>query len=258
MIKTLINGYSGKMGTVLSNEITKDNEMELVGGISKHCRECFSDFKLYDDIFKFKDAVDMVIDFSHPSSLDSLLKFGLINNVPLVIGTTGLSDENFKNIKEAAKKIPIFYSANMSLGINLLLSLAKKAASFLGDSFDIEIVEMHHNKKIDSPSGTAYMIANEINKSFNEPKKYVFNRHERAEKRQKNEIGIHSIRGGTIVREHSVLFLGEDEEVEIKHRALSKIVFAQGAIKAAKFIYKKSAGFYTMDDMLKNFTGREN
>ncbi len=251
MLKVAINGYLGAMGQVVAEEVKKDNEMYLIAGIDKkYIQKDKNGITVYDDISNLKDEIDVIIDFSHPSSLDSLLEFCIKNNTSLVIGTTGLEDKHIAKIKAASKKIPIFYSANMSLGINLLLSLVAKSAYVLGDDFDIEIIEKHHNKKVDAPSGTAYMIADSINKIFNNSKKYIYDRHSKTEKRNKNEIGIHSIRGGTIVGEHTAIFAGPDEIIEINHIATSKTIFAQGAIKACKFIIKNNNGLYNMENLI--------
>jgi len=171
--------------------------------------------------------------------------------MPLVIATTGLTDEDSKAVSEAAKSIPVFKSANMSLGINVMLKLAQEAAKAFGSHFDIEIIEKHHNQKVDSPSGTAYMIANAVNEAFDDQKEFVYGRYGRADERKTQDVGIHAIRGGTIPGEHTIIFAGEDEIFEIKHTALSKNIFAFGAIAAARFISDCEKGFYDMNDMLK-------
>lgn len=251
MIKVLINGYYGQMGQVLSQEIKKDKEMKLVAGIDKDSSNNCDNLNVYNNIFNCSEDIDIIIDFSHPSSLPNLLKYGMEKNIPLVIGTTGLSNKDIEKIKAASKKIPIFHSANMSLGINVLISMVKNIAPILEDSFDIEIIEKHHNNKIDAPSGTAYMIADEINKELNNSKEYVFGRNTKTDKRKEKEIGIHAVRGGTIVGEHTVIFAGCDEVIEIKHSASSKKIFAQGAIKAAKFLYNQENGLYNMENLIK-------
>lgn len=250
MIKVLVNGYYGSMGQVLSEEIKKDSEMELVSGVDINAVSTCSDFNVYNSISDFNKPVDIIIDFSHPSSLPDLLKYGVEKSIPIVIGTTGLSDEDLEKIKVASKKLPIFHSANMSLGINALVSMVKNIAPILKDSFDIEIIEKHHNKKIDAPSGTAYMIADEINEKLENSKEYIYGRNTKTDERKENEIGIHAVRGGTIVGEHTVIFAGCDEVIEISHSASSKKIFAQGAIKAAKFVYNKQNGLYDMEDLI--------
>ena len=251
MLNIVVNGYLGQMGQVISNLIKTQDNMHLVAGIDKNAKSYKCGIDLYENISDFKGECNIIIDFSNPSALDELLEYAIANNTALVIGTTAYEEKEFSKLEEAAKKIPIFYSANMSLGINLLLSLVAKAAAVLGEEFDIEIIEKHHNKKIDAPSGTAYMIANKINEEFDNNKVYTFGRHTKTNKRSTNEIGIHAIRGGTIVGEHSVIFAGLDETIEIEHSATSKNVFAKGALEAAKFIVTKDNGLYNMNDLIK-------
>ena len=179
-----------------------------------------------------------------------MLEFAVENSIPAVISTTGLNDAQINLIKAASTKIPVFFSANMSLGVNLLCELAKKAAKVLQGSFDIEIVEAHHNQKIDAPSGTALMLADSITEALDEKPIYEFDRHSKRMKRTKNEIGIHSVRGGTIVGEHDIIFAGHDEVITISHSAQSKEVFAVGSVRAAKFLYNKPAGLYDMNSVL--------
>lgn len=250
MIKAIINGCNGQMGQVLIKEIEKDSEMTVVAGIDRSLDKHKNYFPTFKDIFDCKEQADIIIDFSNPYYLPGLLDYGIEHNVALVIATTGFSAHDLNDIKEASKKIPIFYSANMSLGINVLISLVKKAAAILKDSFDIEIIEKHHNKKIDAPSGTAYMIANEINQSLNNSKEYVFGRYTKKDKRRDKEIGVHAVRGGTIVGEHEVIFAGQEEVLEIKHTAASKSIFAIGAINAGKFLASKSNGLYNMQNLV--------
>lgn len=250
MIKVLINGYCGTMGKVIANEIKAEENMKVVAGVDKKAVNMQDDINVYNDIKDCKEEIDLIIDFSHPNSLPSLLEYGINKNIPIVMGTTGLSDADMNIIKDASEKIPIFYSANMSLGINLLVSIVKNISPILNDTFDIEIIEKHHNKKIDAPSGTAYMIANAINSELDNSKEYVFDRHTKSQARDKKEIGIHAIRGGTIVGEHSVIYAGTDEVIEIKHSAASKKIFAQGAIKAAKFVINKENCLYSMEDLI--------
>ena len=192
---------------------------------------------------------DVIIDFSHPANLNKLLSFAKRNDLPIVVATTGLTEDQKKELSDASKIIPVFFSANMSLGINLLIRLAKQAAKILEGSFDIEIIEKHHNKKIDAPSGTALAIADGIAESLSNKPEYVYERHSVRKPREKQEIGLHAVRGGTIVGEHEVLFAGPDEVISLSHSAQSRDVFAQGAVRAAKFLSKKSVGFYSMDDL---------
>ncbi|MBE6728234.1 MAG: 4-hydroxy-tetrahydrodipicolinate reductase [Ruminococcaceae bacterium] len=249
MTKILLIGACGKMGHAVANCAADDSNVQIISGID--ISEAALGFPVYRKFNDIKVIPDVVIDFSNPALLDSILEFCTANNVPAVLATTGYSDEQIEKIKQAAKSIPVFFTFNMSLGINLLCSLAKKAASVLGDAFDIEIVEKHHNQKLDAPSGTAIMLANAINEEFGETKQYEYDRHSKRQKRPKNEIGIHSIRGGTIVGEHDVIFAGHDEVITLSHSAGSKAVFAAGALKAAKFLATQAQGLYDMADVVK-------
>lgn len=247
-MKAIINGYSGTMGQVLTKCILADEEVELVAGVSPVHHDANDQFSTYSSFAEVKEEADVVIDFSNPLALDGILEYCLNTKTPVVLATTGYNDEEMAKIHEAAKQIPIFLSFNMSLGVNILLKLVKEAAKNLA-GFDIEIIEKHHNKKVDSPSGTAVMIANAV-KEVREQSEFIYGRHGRTGKRQQNEVGIHAIRGGTIVGEHSAIFAGNDEILEINHSARSKNVFAEGAIAAAKYLVNQEAGFYNMDDML--------
>ena len=195
-----------------------------------------------------EELADVIIDFSHHSTIEDTLSYAIKTKTPIVIATTGFNDEELTKIKKASNIIPIFHSSNMSLGVNVLVKLVKEAAKSL-NGFDIEIIEKHHNKKLDAPSGTAVMIANGV-KEVLPDSEYIYGRHGRSDKRSSNEIGIHAIRGGTIVGEHTTIFAGHDEVVEIKHSAQSKDIFAKGAIAAAKFLVKQEAGYYNMNNML--------
>ncbi|EOD00891.1 4-hydroxy-tetrahydrodipicolinate reductase [Caldisalinibacter kiritimatiensis] len=250
MVKVIIHGCNGNMGQVLSKHLQQDNQCQIVAGIDRSPNKYKNDYPVYKDIFDFEGNADVIIDFSNPYYLPGLLDYSIENNMPLVIATTGFSPKDIKDIENAAKNIPIFYSSNMSLGINVLIELVTKAIPTLSDSFDIEIIEKHHNQKADAPSGTAYMIANKINEAFKNTMEYVFGRYSKKEKRRKNEIGIHAVRGGTIVGEHSVIFAGQDETIEIKHSAFSKSIFAIGAIKAAKYIVNQENGLYDMNNLV--------
>ncbi len=209
------------------------------------------DFPIYTDINEVKEKIDVIIDFSHPSMTDKILDYASENIIPAVICTTGLTGEQVSHIKTVSEKTAIFYSANMSLGINLLIDLVQRAAKVLEDKFDIEIIEKHHNQKLDAPSGTALAIADAISEAVSYETEYTYDRHNVRKKRDKEEIGIHSMRGGTIVGEHSVIFAGTDEVVEIKHTATSKEVFAVGAVKAAAFLAGAKSGMYSMKDLIK-------
>ena len=246
MLRVIISGYSGSMGKVLTKCANEDSELEIVCGASKDDLDV--PFKTYHKMSDVEESADVIIDFSHHSTIDDTLSYAIKTKTPIVIATTGFNDEELEKIKKASNIIPIFHSSNMSLGVNVLVKLVKEAAKSL-NGFDIEIIEKHHNKKLDAPSGTAVMIANGV-KEVLPDSEYIYGRHGRSDKRSSNEIGIHAIRGGTIVGEHTTIFAGHDEVVEIKHSAQSKDIFAKGAIAAAKFLVKQEAGYYNMNNML--------
>lgn len=246
MLRVIINGYSGSMGKVLTKCVNEDSELQLVCGVSRD--ELDVPFKTYHKISEVEESADIIIDFSHHSTIYDVLDYATKTKIPLVIATTGFNDEELGKIEKASAIIPIFHSSNMSLGVNVLVKLVKEAAKAL-NGFDIEIIEKHHNKKLDSPSGTAVMIANGIKDVLPESE-CIYGRYGRSEKRKPTEVGIHAIRGGTIVGEHTTIFAGHDEVVEIKHTAQSKDIFAKGAITAAKFLVNKEAGYYNMNNML--------
>ena len=248
MIKTILCGACGKMGRFVAGCALGDSQLQIVAGVDRFCST--ADFPLFASFDEITVDADVIIDFSNVSLLDDLLTFAVKHSKPLVIATTGYSDAQIEKIRDAAKKIPIFFTFNMSLGINLLCALSRQAAAVLGRDFDIEIVEKHHNQKIDAPSGTAIMLANAINSEFDDGLNYEYDRHSKRQKRTKNEIGIHSVRGGTIVGDHEVIFAGHDETITLSHSAASKEVFASSAIKAAKFIAEKPAGLYDMDSLI--------
>lgn len=249
MTKIILNGCNGRMGQVITRLVAEDSECEIVAGF-----DIFdgieNTYPVYTDINEFKGEADVMIDFSNPMSLTSILAFCKARSLPIIVATTGFSQEQKDEMKEAAKDIPVFFSANMSLGINLLIALSKMATKLLEGGFDIEIVERHHNQKIDAPSGTALAIADAIDETLSYPAEYVYDRHSVRKKRKKTEIGLHSVRGGTIVGEHEVIFAGNDEVIEIKHSASSREVFAVGAIRAAKFMHGKGSGMYDMNDLI--------
>lgn len=246
MLKIALSGCNGRMGRVITDICSKKENMKIVAGFDVNAVK-LSDFPVYADPFEFSGAADVVIDFSNPASTSHLLEYCIQNRTPVVICTTGHSPEQLAQIGAAAGKIPVFRSGNMSIGINLMLDLLKKCASVLGDGYDVEIVEAHHNQKLDAPSGTALMLADAVSSALPYDAQYEYDRHERREKRPPHEIGIHSIRGGTIVGEHSVMFCGRDEVIEIKHSAHSREVFAVGAVDAAAFLAAQTApGLYDM------------
>lgn len=250
MTKIVITGASGKMGRVIANLVKQRDDCEIMAGIDIIPAQ-YDSFPLVQKPFDLTEKPDVIIDFSHPSALEELLSYCKMKNVPAVIATTGYTEEQIADIKAAAHQVPIFFTFNMSLGINLLVDLAKRAASVLGTQFDVEILEKHHNLKKDAPSGTALMIAEAINGVYGNDKKYVYDRHNVRKPRDKEEIGISSIRGGTIVGEHDVIFAGHDEVITLSHSAQSKEVFAVGAINAALFLKDKDPGLYEMSDLLK-------
>ncbi|MDP4180235.1 MAG: 4-hydroxy-tetrahydrodipicolinate reductase [Bacillota bacterium] len=249
MINILMSGCNGKMGQVITRLAAEKEELNIVAGFDKY-GTANNIYPVFNDLSKCNIKVDVIIDFSNPEALNDLLNYAISNKVPLIVATTGLSQAQVKQLKDAALKIPVFFSANMSLGINLLIDLVKKAAKVLEYNFDIEIIEKHHNQKLDAPSGTALAIADGINEALSEKQEYVYDRHSRRKKRSKKEIGIHAVRGGTIVGDHSVIFAGNDEIIEINHTATSKEIFATGALSAARFLYNKKPGFYNMNDLI--------
>ena len=250
MTKVIITGCSGKMGASLINAAASREDIEIIGGIDI-VEPVNAKFEYAKTFSELKCSADVIVDFSNPVVLDSMLEYAVEKNIPVVICTTGYSEEQKKKIFAASEKIAVFYSGNMSLGINLIIELAKKAAAVFGDSFDVEIVEQHHNQKLDAPSGTALMIADAISEAKTDAE-YVYDRHSYRKKRDKKEIGIHSVRGGNIVGEHEVIFAGQDEVLTISHSAHSKTVFAVGALNAAVYLKNKGAGMYNMSDLLKN------
>ncbi len=248
MTKIILCGANGKMGHTIQNIINSKENCEIVAGVDINTTSL--PFPVYENINDVKEHADVIIDFTNPSLLTQLLDFSISHSISAVIGTTGYSDEQKQMIIDASSKCPIFFTYNMSIGINLLTSLVKKAAQVLGSDYDIEIIEKHHNQKIDAPSGTALMLADAICDETGTDFNYKYNRHDEKQKRTKNEIGIHSVRGGTIVGEHEVIFAGRDEVITLSHSARSKEVFANGAVNAALFMADKTNGLYSMEDMI--------
>lgn len=248
MIKVLLSGANGKMGNEVIEAIRKTDEFEIVCGFDRD-ETNRNGFPVYSSIEKITESVDVIIDFSVPMATFEVLKYAKSTETPIVIATTGFSKEQLDEIESVSKQIPVFRSSNMSLDINLMTSLIQKVAEVLTDT-DIEIVETHHNRKVDSPSGTAILLADAINEVLDDKKSYTFDRMQRREKRSKDEIGFSSIRGGNVVGEHSVLFFGESETLEIKHTAYSRQVFADGAINAARFIVTQKPGLYNMKNLV--------
>ncbi len=247
MLEVMVNGCSGKMGQIVCDLVEENENLLLKCGFDKNVTGEFA-FPVYNKIEDIKEKPDVIIDFSVPIATFKILEYASKNNVPVVIATTGFSDEEELKIKEYSKQIPIFKSANMSYDIMIMKKLVEWLAPLFKNT-DIEITETHHNHKIDSPSGTAQMLADSINNSLGNTMHCEYNRHDKREKRDKKEIGMNSIRGGNIVGEHVVQFFGEFETFELKHTSYSRNVFAEGAIKAAEFLINKPNGFYKMEDM---------
>lgn len=249
MTKIILSGANGKMGRVIQNVVSLRDDCEIVAGVDLNTES--TSFPVYTDINEITEKADVIIDFSNPVLLDNLLAYSKANKMPLVIATTGYDDNQKAQINDASKECPVFFTYNMSMGINLLANLAKKAVSVLGSDFDIEIIEKHHNQKIDAPSGTALMLADAICEKIDNDMKYEYDRHSKREKRTKNEIGLHAVRGGTIVGEHDIMFCGRDEIITLSHSARSKEIFAVGAVNAAVYMNGKDAGLYDMAELIK-------
>ena len=250
MTRVILNGCNGHMGRVLTDIISKDPEIEVACGIDPYTG-VQNDYPVFTDIAICDVEADVVIDFSNAKAVDALLDYCEKVNLPVVLCTTGLSDEQLARVDETSKKIAILRSANMSLGVNTILDLLKKATEvFAPAGLDVEIVEKHHNQKLDAPSGTAIALADAINEAADGQYTYVYDRHDRRQKRDPKEIGISSVRGGSIVGEHDVIFAGLDEVITIQHTAYSKSIFANGAVSAAKFLAGKPAGMYGMPDVI--------
>ena len=252
MVNILLSGCNGYMGQVITSIADSDPGIDITAGIDIIVEQR-GRYPVYSSPTEFTGSADAVIDFSSPSALDGLIAFSISNQIPLILCATGYSPEQIAAIEEAAEQIPVFRSGNMSLGINLLADLIRRACAVLGSSYDVEIIERHHRRKLDAPSGTALMLADAAATALPFDPEYVFERQSRRQPRNDREIGISAVRGGTIVGEHDVIFAGLDEVIELKHTALSRDVFAAGAIRAAKFIAGISKpGLYNMNDVLNN------
>jgi len=250
MKKIIMHGCNGKMGQVISNLIAEDPEVEIVAGVDVRTG-IQNPYPFFQNIDDCDVQADCLIDFSTASAVDKLLDYCVEKKLPCVLCTTGLSEEQLKKVKAASEQIAVLKSANMSMGINLLLKLLKEAAGILAPAgFDVEIVEKHHNLKLDAPSGTALALADSINEELGQEYEYVFDRSSRREKRPKKEIGISAVRGGTIVGDHDVIFAGADEVITFSHTAYSKAIFGKGAVEAAKFLSGQSKGMYDMGDVI--------
>lgn len=249
MVGVILHGCNGRMGQMLSELISKDEEMKVVAGIEPS-GEAKNDYPVYKNFDELKETADVIIDFSTASAIDGLLDYCEKTHTPLVLCSTGLSESQLDRVERLAKVSAVLVSANMSLGINVLLKLLKNVTKTLyGNGFDIEIVEKHHNQKLDAPSGTALALADVMKEELDDIS-YNLDRSKVRKKRERNEIGISAVRGGTIVGEHEVIFAGTDEVIEIKHTAYSRAIFAKGAMSAAKFLSGKSAGKYSMSDVI--------
>ena len=249
MVEVILHGCNGRMGQMLSELISKDEEMKVVAGIEPS-GEAKNDYPVYKSFDELKETADVIIDFSTASAIDGLLDYCEKTHTPLVLCSTGLSEAQLGRVERLAKVSAVLVSANMSLGINVLLKLLKNVTKTLYENgFDIEIVEKHHNQKLDAPSGTALALADVMKEELDDIS-YNLDRSKVSKKRERNEIGISAVRGGTIVGEHEVIFAGTDEVIEIKHTAYSRAIFAKGAMSAAKFLSGKSAGKYSMSDVI--------
>lgn len=250
MVKILMHGCNGKMGRMITEIVKNEEDAVIAAGVDKFTG-IPNDYPVFEKITQCDVDVDVVIDFSNAGAVDELLDYCVKKSLPVVLCTTGLSDEQLKKVDECSKKIAVLKSANMSMGINLLLKLLKDAAKVLAPAgYDIELVEKHHNQKLDAPSGTALALADSINEAMGNEYEYVYDRSQVRKKRDAKEIGISAVRAGTIVGEHEVIFAGTDEVIEFKHTAYSRSVFAKGAVEAGKFLAGQPAGMYDMGDVI--------
>ena len=252
MVKIFLNGCCGRMGKVIVNLCNQSDDYEIVAGGDIVTNPDYK-FPVYSNLSECTEDFDVIIDFSNAKAVPGVLEFALNRNKPFICCTTALSDETVASILEASEKIAVFKSANMSLGINMMVELAKQATRILYPEFDIEIVEAHHNRKLDAPSGTGMMIASAIDQEIPDNIEYVYDRHSVNKARSKNEIGISSIRGGNIVGEHSAMFISDEEILTISHSAQTRDVFAKGALTAAKFMCGKEKGYFTMSDVIAQY-----
>lgn len=250
MVNVIMHGCNGRMGRVITELVEKDNDIQIVAGIDAYMGVA-NEYPVFPSIKECTVKADVIIDFAVASAVPELLKYAVATNTPVVLCTTGLSAEQLEMVNAASKKVAVLKSANMSLGVNTLMKLLRVATEVLANrGFDIEIVERHHNQKVDAPSGTALALADCINQVLNNEYDYTYDRSTVREKRKQKEIGISAVRGGTIVGDHEVIFAGTDEVIEISHKAYSKAIFAKGAIDAAKFLAGKRSGMYNMSDVI--------
>ncbi len=252
MTTIILCGCGGRMGKAITElAASASGEYDIIAGVDINASALPTaySFPIYERISDFPDRADVIVDFSHHSSLPSLLEYAKATKTPLVVATTGHTEQELNMMRDYSSQVAVFFSGNFSIGINLLLSLAKQASRTLGIDFDVEITEKHHNKKLDAPSGTALMIANAIAEE-REESEYVYERHSKRAPRESKEIGIHSVRGGTIVGEHEIMFAGTNEVITISHSAASREIFATGALRAAAYIAHKDVGMYDMSDLI--------
>lgn len=250
MVKVILHGCNGKMGRMITGICKEDDGVEIVAGIDVF-DGVENTYPVFSQITDCEVPADVIVDFTNAGAVDALLSYSADKKLPLVLCSTGLSEEQLAGVQKTAKRTAILKSANMSLGVNTLIDLLKKAASvFAPAGFDIEIVEKHHNQKLDAPSGTALALADAVNEALPDTYTYTYDRSGRRQKREKQEIGISSVRGGSIVGEHEVIFAGTDEVITLQHTAYSRAVFAKGAVEAAKFLAGKDAGMYDMADVI--------
>ncbi len=251
MTRIILNGCCGRMGRMISEISAGDKDIEIVAGADVYDNKK-NDYPVYPEISRCNEEADVIVDFSLPDSLEKLLSYAVTRKLPVVLCTTGLTEEQLSKVKEASEKVAILRSANMSLGINILLKVLKSISPVLSENgFDIEIVEKHHREKKDAPSGTALALAEAVNDSLKGKKDFVYDRSRRSERRPDSEIGISAVRGGTIPGDHDIIFAGEDEVITLSHRAYSRAVFAKGALAAAAYLKDKAPGMYDMGDVLK-------
>ncbi|MBQ3880136.1 MAG: 4-hydroxy-tetrahydrodipicolinate reductase [Oscillospiraceae bacterium] len=251
MLKILLNGACGRMGHNVAAMLASREDMRIVAGVDVR-PEQYADFPVYADIREFTGEADAVVDFTIAPALDETLAYCVKRGIKLIVATTGHTEAQMEALCEASKTIAVFKSANMSLGVALLADLVRRACRVLGDGYDVEVIEKHHNQKLDAPSGTALMLADAAAEALPYDAEYQYNRHDVRRVRPKNEIGIHSIRGGTIVGEHEVLFAGPDEVISLTHTAQSRALFAAGTVRAVLFLADKETGFYNMDDLVRS------
>ena len=252
MIRILLFGSSGKMGRFVAETAARSSDCEVVAGIDKFPGNVDAAFPVYPSVFECREAADVLIDFSRPEGLPDVVAYARNQRLALIECTTGLTPDDRRLLQDASQDIPVFQAANMSLGVNLMMDLAAQSARLLGKAFDIEIIEKHHKEKVDAPSGTALALAEAINDAVPAPYDLLYGRQGAVGKRTQQEIGIHAVRGGTVPGEHQVHFLGSDEILTVTHQALSRQIFATGALAAARFMAGKPAGFYNMQDVLKS------